>query len=197
MPAAQPREVTQLLRAWGNGDAKAFDQLVPLVYAELRNLARHRLRSERAGHTLQTTALVHEAYLRLAGATDVDWHNRIQFFAVCAKVMRHVLVDAARARNAAKRGGGVLRVPLGAGDVPIDARGTDVMALDDALNALAQLDPRKVQVVELRYFAGLSVQETAAALGVSPETVMRDWKLAKLWLLRELRRGTSVEPQVD
>ena len=193
MPSGQDRDVTGLLRAWSDGEPGAFDRLVPLVYAELRHLAHRRLRGEPVGHSLQTTALVHEAYLRLVDTTEVTWQNRAQFFAVSAQVMRHVLVDAARARRAAKRGGGAVHVPLES-DAPVSLEASpDLVALDDALGALSKVDQRKTKVVELRYFAGLTVEETADVLSVSAVTVMRDWKLAKMWLLRELRRGGSAD----
>jgi RNA polymerase sigma factor (TIGR02999 family) len=183
--------VTQLLKAWGDGDAGAFEQLVPLVYHELHRLARRYMAAERPGHTLQTTALVNEAYLRLVNSTEASWQNRTQFFAISAQVMRRILVDWARARQSAKRGGEAhpleLEEALAVGDQP----GEDLVALDDALRELAALDPRKSQVVELRFFGGLSVEETAQVLKVSVETVMRDWKFAKTWLRRELSRGSA------
>jgi len=181
--------VTALLQAWSDGNPAAFDQLIPLVYAELRRLARQYMHGERVSHTLQPTALVNEAYLRLLGLTRMRWQNRAHFFAMSARLMRRILVDHARSRNYGKRGGGARRttfdeaIPLGS------TTGADLIALDDALNALAALDPRKSQVVEMRFFGGLSVQESATVLHVSPDTVMRDWKLAKVWLLRELERG--------
>lgn len=190
MPAPRATDVTRLLRAWSAGEPGALDRLVPLVYAELRRLAHHQMQGERPDHALQTTALVHEAYLRLVGGTSVPWRSRIQFYAVSAQIMRRVLVDAARRRRAVKRGGGAVHVSLEAsGDLPVDPS-PDVVALDEALDALADVDPRKAKVVELRYFAGLGVEETAEAVGVSVQTVMRDWKFARLWLLRELGRGT-------
>jgi RNA polymerase sigma-70 factor, ECF subfamily len=188
LPATPAQDVTELLLAWGEGDRAALDALVPLVYAELHRLARHYIRGERPGRTLQTTALVHEAYVRLIDASRVRWESRAHFFAVSARLMRRILVDAARTRGARKRGGDVPRVPL---DESIDvatARGDDLVALDDALTVLAAVDPRKERVVELRYFGGLTVEETAEALKVSVDTVMRDWKLARLWLHRELQR---------
>ena len=187
MPAQPAPDVTRLLLAWRDGDADALQALVPVVYAELRRLAHRQMRNERPGRTLQTTALVHEAYLRLVDSDRVRWQNRAHFFAISAQLMRRILVDAARARGALKRGGEVVHVTLD--EAPLVSREpeTDVIALDEALTRLAAVDARKSQVVELRYFGGLSVEETAEALHVSPETVMRDWKLAKLWLLRELR----------
>ena len=179
-------DVTALLDHWSRGDPHALDRLLPLVYRELRAIAARQLRHERHGHTLQPTALVHEAYLLLVGQRNVDWQNRAHFFALCGRLMRRILVDHARSRRFLKRGGGAIRVTLSDGLV-LSERTTDLVALDDALNALAAIDPRKSQVVEMRFFAGLSVVETAEALSVSPETVMRDWKLAKVWLLREIR----------
>lgn len=179
-------QMTDLLIAWRGGDRAAFDQLVPLVHAELRNIARNRLRGERANHTLQPTALVNEAYLRLAGLTHLQWQNRAQFFAVAARLMRMVLVDAARDAQAAKRGGGSIRVTFDEALIP--GRGADhnIIALDDAMRALALEDQRKARVVELRFFGGLSVEETAEVLGVSEDTVTRDWKFAKAWLRAQL-----------
>lgn len=190
MPEAQARDVTGLLRAWSAGEEGAFDRLIPLVYGELRRLAHRHLLGERPGHSVQTTTLVHEAYLRLAGANSDNLRTRGQFFAVAGQIMRHLLVDAARKRLAAKRGGGAPHVPLD-GVVVATSPSNDLVALDQALKALGQIEERKMRVVELRYFAGLTVEETAEVLDVSPDTVMRDWKFAKLWLSRELRRGTS------
>jgi RNA polymerase sigma factor (TIGR02999 family) len=193
MPSHRARDVTELLLAWNAGQSGALDRLVSLVYAELHRLAHRRMLGERPGHPLQTTALVHEAYLRLVDGSRIPWQNRAQFFAVAAQVMRRILVDAARARGARKRGGGLPHVSLA--DVPSlpSAGATDLIALDEALDALATLDPRKARVVELRYFAGLGVDETAEVLRVSPDTVTRDWKMARLWLLRELKRGAVTE----
>ena len=193
--------VTELLQAWNAGDREALDALVPLVYAELRRQARLALRREGAGHTLQPTALVHEAWLRMAGQQHARWEGRTQFFAVAAQVMRRVLVDHARARHAQKRGGGASHVTLGdaspaeragmagvaaAEESSVDA--VDVLALDEALTRLAAFDPQKARLVELRYFVGLSIPEAAAALGVSQATVGREWAVARLWLRRELDR---------
>jgi RNA polymerase sigma factor (TIGR02999 family) len=186
MPTESSREVTQLLVAWGDGDKSALEKLMPLVYQELRRLAKRYMRQERAGHTLQTTALVNEAYLRLVDWKDVRWQNRAHFFGVAAQMMRRILVDFARSRQYAKRGGGALEVSLDEAAVFSTERGADLVALDDALQSLAALDERKSRVVELRFFGGLSVAETAEVLKVSPETVMRDWKLAKVWLMREI-----------
>lgn len=184
-----PRPVTELLLAWGRGDESAFERLMPLVHDELRRLAHREMARERPGHTLQTTALVNEAYLRLIDASRVRWQDRAHFFAMSARLMRRILVDHARARDAHKRGGDVRRVSLDDAIPLAPERGADLAALDDALQALAAVDERKSRVVELRYFGGLSVEETAEALGVSPETVMRDWKMARAWLLRELSGG--------
>jgi RNA polymerase sigma factor (TIGR02999 family) len=177
---------TALLLAWGSGDPGALDQLMPLVYDEMRRLARLHLRGERAGHTLQATALVNEAYLRLIEVNQVRWQNRAHFFAMASRVMRRILVDSARARRYQKRGGGAERVSLDEVLLVSNEPSQDLVALDEALNALAAVDLRKSQVVEMRFFGGLSVAETAAVLKVSPDTVMRDWRLAKAWLLREL-----------
>jgi RNA polymerase sigma factor (TIGR02999 family) len=191
------QSVTELLRAWGAGDARASDSLVPLVYAELRRQARLALRREGEGHTLQPTALVHEAWLRLGDQHAAHWESRTQFFAIAAQMMRRVLLDHARTRLALKRGGGAVQVSLGgagAGGVmpgaalgegtPLDA--VDLIALDDALERLAALDPQKARLVDLRYFAGLSIPEAAAVLGVSTATLGREWAIARMWLRREL-----------
>lgn len=189
MAESENPDVTDLLIAWREGDRGALDRLVPLVYTELRRLAHAHLRGERPGDPLQTTALVSETYLRLVDAPRVSWQNRAHFFAVAAQIMRHVLVDAARARRAKKRGGSMKMVPLDEARAAEAGSGVDLLALDEALEALAGQDARKARVVELRYFAGLSVEDTADALGVSTDTVMRDWKVARLFLLRQLRRG--------
>ena len=182
--------MTALLKAWRGGDQRALDRLTPLVYDHLRARARRYLRYERQG-TLQGTALVHEAFLRLVEGRAVDWQDRSHFYAVASQVMRRILVDAARARTAAKRGGGEAAVRTNVDVETIsatnDGTADDIRALDDALDALARVDPRRARVVELRYFGGLSVEETADVLSVSPKTVMRDWQLAKAWLMRELR----------
>ncbi len=178
--------MTDLLLAWRAGDETALARLTPLVHQELKRIARGCMRGERAGHGLQATALVHEAYLRLVDVQHVNWRNRAHFLAVAARLMRRVLVDAARARRYLKRGGGAVHVSLSEAGRSLE-KGPDVEALDEALDALARVDERKSRVVELRFFGGLSVAETAAALSVSPETVMRDWKLARAWLRRELR----------
>jgi RNA polymerase sigma-70 factor (ECF subfamily) len=186
MSAAECSETTQLLRAWASGDSGALERLTPRVYDELRRIAGHFMRDERPGRTIQTTALVHEAYLKLIDVTNVDWQHRAHFFAISAQIMRHILLDRARRRVAAKRGGAVARVNLD--EVPDigSGRARELVALDDALSTLAKLDPRKARVIELRFFAGLSVEETAEVLKLSSDTVKRDWKLARAWLLAEL-----------
>jgi RNA polymerase sigma factor (TIGR02999 family) len=186
MPTPVPQDVTQLLLAWSAGDPTALDRLMPLVYAELHRLARRSMRGERADHPLQTTALVNEAYLRLIDAQQVQWKNRAHFFAIAARLIRQILVDEARKRDYQKYGGGIRKVGLSAALTVGHERNEDLMALDEALQALTQLDARKGQVVELRFFGGLSVEETAEVLQVSPETVRRDWRLAKSWLRRYL-----------
>lgn len=185
MNAPDAPEITRLLRHAAEGDAAALDALLPVVYGELRRLARRYLREERSGHTLQPTALVHEAYLRLIGQHSVDWENRAHFFAISAQMMRRILVNHAEARRADKRGGEAEHLTLGAAD-EVPAPQTDVLALDHALRALEKLDPRQARVVELRYFGGLDIPEVANALGVSAATVKREWTTAKLWLKREL-----------
>src|SRR2546423_6905511 len=183
----EPNEaITEILLAWGDGDQSALERLTPIVYAELRRRAHHYMNRERGGHTLQTTALVNEVFLKLIDSSRVRWQNRAHFFAVSAQLMRRILVDFARSRRYQKRGGAAQRISLD--DVPLvsPARGGDLIALDDALTALAAIDKRKSEVVELRFFGGLSVEETAEVLKVSGDTVMRDWRLAKAWLLREL-----------
>ncbi len=179
-------DITQLLRAWGDGNQAALDRLTPLVYAQLRQAAHRYMARERRGHTLQTTALVNEVYLRLAKAREMRWQDRVHFFALSAQMMRRILTDHARARQYAKRGGGAQVVSLDEAPEVSPKPRADLVALDDALQRLAAVDERKSRVVELRYFGGLSVEETGEVLKVSPETVMRDWKLAKAWLLREL-----------
>ena len=177
---------TELLLAWGSGDRAAFEELVPLIHAELRRIAGRHMGHERTGHTLQATALVNEAYMRLIDVNGIRWQSRAHFFAIAARIMRRILVDAARARNFQKRGGGVQQVTLDKALVVSNQPNADLVALDQALNALAEVDARKGQVVEMKFFGGLSVEETAEALNVSTGTVMRDWRLAKVWLLREL-----------
>ncbi len=178
-------DVSALLRAWSDGDHRALDALTPIVYAELRRLAHRYMRRERADHSLQTTALVNEAYLRLVDYKRMQWQNRAHFFAASAQLMRRILVERARRQNL-KRGRGVQHIPLDETAVVGDDPPVDFIALDDALNALARVDPRKVQVVEMRFFGGLTVEETAVVLKISPVTVRRDWSAAKIWLYREL-----------
>jgi RNA polymerase sigma-70 factor, ECF subfamily len=188
-------DITVLLRAWGRGDQTALERLTPLVHDELRRVARRYMRQERGGHTLQATALVNEAYLRLIDVTRVDWQDRAHFFAVSAKIMRRILIDAARTRAAEKRGGHLERmdhsepVDLDQFEAPGSDRAVELCALDDALQVLGRMDPRRAQVVELRFFGGLTVEETAEVLAISPQSVMRDWKLARAWLTRELGAG--------
>ncbi len=191
MEQASPHDVTRWLRAWSRGDESALERLVPLVYEELHRRARRFMGRERAGHSLRPTALVHEAYLRLAGGAPVEWRDRSHFYALASRLMRQVLVDHARSHRTRKRGGG-------AGLVAFDERWTgrgepepDLVRLDEALRALAETDERKSRVVELRFFGGFSAEETAAVLGVSPQTVLRDWKLARAWLQREMKRGNG------
>lgn len=186
MQTHSPKEITRLLVAWADGDRSAFEQLALLVDSELHRLAHHYMGRERPGHTLQTSALVNEAYIRLIDWKNVRWQNRAHFFAVSAQLMRRILVDFARGRQNLKRGGGLLQVSLSAAKGFPMERGADLVALDEALVMLAEVDRRKAQVVEMRFFGGLSVKEVAEVLQVSEETVMRDWRLAKVWLLREL-----------
>jgi RNA polymerase sigma-70 factor, ECF subfamily len=195
--APPPGRITDLLIAWRDGDESALDQVVPLVHAELRRLARGRMRGERGGHTLQTTALVNEAYLRLIDLSRVNWQDRAHFFAMASRQMRRVLVDHARTHRMQKRGGGVRPVALDEALAVAVERGADLIALDDALDALAVKDARKATVVEMRYYGGLTVAETAAALSVSVETVARDWRFAKLWLLRELEGAPPLDGDGD
>ena len=178
--------VTRLLLQWTDGDAHALDQLLPLVYDELRRLAQSYLRRENLGHTLQSTALVHEAYLRLVDQRNVNWQNRSHFFGIAAQMMRRVLVDHARAHHAAKRGSGGIKVTLDEGLVAAEQRDVNVIALDEALTRLAEIDPQQTRIVELRFFAGLSIEDTAELLKISPATVKRDWAMAKAWLYGEM-----------
>jgi RNA polymerase sigma-70 factor, ECF subfamily len=187
---AASHRITRLLRAWSQGDDAALAVLTPLVHAELRRLARGYMKGERRDHTLQPTALVNECFIRLMDARHVRWQDRAHFFALSARLMRRILVDVARARRYDKRGGGAEHVPFDE-TVPAADTGRDLVALDDALRSLAAIDERKGQVVELRFFGGLSHDETAEILGVSAKTVMREWQVAKMWLLRELRQGTA------
>jgi len=188
MPPFAPENVTQLLQAWSQGETSALDKLTPLVYAELHRLAHIYMSREPAGHMLQTTALVHEAYLRLADSEQHPWQNRAHFFAISARLMRHILVDFARERRSQKRGGEVERISLDESLALPDEKEVDLVALDDALEALAAFDNRKSQVAELRFFGGLSTEEIAEVLKIAPNTVLRDWSFAKAWLCREMRK---------
>ena len=186
MSSDQAADVTKLLLAWNQGDRSALDRLMPVVYDELRRLARRHMRSENPGHTLQATALVNDAYLRLVDQTRVNWQNRTQFFAVAAQVMRRILVDHARARHRLKRGGDALRVEWNEENVANQPSRMDIIALDDVLNRLANVDPQKCEIIELRFFGGLSIEETAKALNISPATVKREWAFARSWLYKEM-----------
>jgi RNA polymerase sigma factor (TIGR02999 family) len=189
MPDHDRQDVTRLLKAWSDGDQHALDDLLPVVYAEVRRLARSYLRRERSDHTLQPTALVHEAYLRLVDQRDVRWQNRAHFFGIAAQIMRRILVDHARMRHAGKRGNGLAPVALDdAMQVAAPDADLDVVALDEALETLAELDPRQARIVELRYFGGLSIEETGEIVNLSPATVKREWAAARAWLRRELER---------
>jgi RNA polymerase sigma factor (TIGR02999 family) len=187
-----PSEVTQLLQVWRGGDRKALEALFPLVYKELRRLAHFQLRNERPNHTLQSAALVHEAYLRLVGMGHPRWESRTHFFAIAAQLMRQILVDYARRHGAAKRGGSVCKLSLDEGTMMPRRKDVDVVALDDALIGLAKIDPRQSQVVELRFFAGLSLEQVSEVLEIAPATVQRDWTAARAWLHREISRNCRV-----
>ena len=189
VPSSPTHEVTRLLVAWGNGDRAALDRLMPLVHTELRRLARHYISRERPGHTLQSTALVNEAYLRLVEQESMRWENRTHFFGIAARLMREILVDHARSRQAAKRGGGQYRLSLSRVDRSASAPDLDLLALDEALGRLEANDPQKSRIVELRYFGGLGIEETAEVIGISPATVKRDWSMARAWLRSELGDG--------
>ena len=193
MPTPSPQEVTQLLADWGKGDRSALDKLLPLVHSELRRIAQRQMSQERPGHTLQATALVNEAYLKLAGQQGFDWQNRAHFFAVCAQVMRHILIDHARAHARDKRGGGAVKVSLNDALVVADDQASHFIALDEALRRLESLDPQKGKIVELRYFGGLSIEEAAEVLNISPRTVRREWQRAKAWLYRMMTEGIEDE----
>jgi RNA polymerase sigma factor (TIGR02999 family) len=193
MQTPSPKEITRLLVAWGDGDQSALDKLVPLVQSELHRLAHHYMGRERPGHTLQTSALVNEAYIRLIDWKNVRWQNRAHFFGVSAQLMRRILVDFARERHYLKRGGGALQVSMSEAAAFAMDKEADLVALDEALVELSEMDRRKAQVVELRFFGGLSVKEVAEVLKISEETVMRDWRLAKVWLLRQLGREENCE----
>jgi RNA polymerase sigma-70 factor (ECF subfamily) len=192
MTEPSPRDITQMLIAWSNGDRDALDRLIPVVYAELRRQAARKLRHERAGHTLQTTDLIHEAYLRLVDQKNVRWQNRAHFFAVAAQSMRRILVDHARRRHRAKRGGSGIALPLDENLlVAAENSKVDLLELDEALTRLAAIDLRQSQIVELRFFSGLTIEETAAVLGVSATTVKDDLNMAKAWLRREISGGKA------
>ena len=193
MPAISPQEVTQLLADWSKGDRSALDKLFPLVDAELRRIARRQMSQERPGHTLQATALVNEAYLKLAGQEGFELQGRAHFFAVCAQVMRHILIDHARAHARDKRGGGAIQVSLNETSAIVGEKAEDFLALDDALRFLERVDPQKGKIVELRYFAGLSIGQTAELLNISPRTVRREWQRSKAWLYRMITEGTADE----
>lgn len=186
-----PNQITQLLQRWRDGNREALDALLPLVYEELRRLAHRHLRNERAEHTLQSSALVHEAYLRLLGQDFPHWEGRTHFFAIAAQLMRQILVDYARRHRASKRGSGVCMLTLGDVDALPQRKDVDVVALNDALNSLAEIDPRQSHVVELRFFAGLSLEETSEVMGIGTATVQRDWTAARAWLHREISRRSS------
>lgn len=188
MKAESPKEITQLLNEWSDGDELALEQLIPLVYRELHGMAKHYMQSQRVGHTLQTTALIHEAYLKLAKQEDRSWKNRAHFFGVAAQAIRHILVDYVRSRNFAKRGGDPQRVDLKEKMLVSNERAVALVDLDEALTRLAALDERKSKVVELKYFGGLTNDEIAVVLGISTKTVIRDWKFARSWLLDELQK---------
>jgi|SRR6266852_4512715 len=191
MASPSPGQITELLLCWSQGDDRALDKLTPLVYQDLRRLASYFLRGERPGHTLQSTALVHEAYLKLAKQKKLQWQNRNHFYAVAARVMRQILVDYARRHRRLKRGGGASLLPLNEGLVFAPEQSAELLALDQALECLAEIDPRKTRVVELRFFGGLDNQQTAEILNISANTVMRDWNMAKTWLRREMNAGET------
>ena len=188
-PANTSLDITQMLREWSDGNRDALDELLPLVYEELRRQASHYLRRERPDHTLQTTALIHEAYLRLIDQREVNWQSRAHFFAISAQAMRRILVDYARTKHREKRGGDAFNLPLEeAAVMPVEEKSVDLIELDEALTRLAEIDEQEARIVELRYFSGLSTEETAAVLRVSTRTVERGWTMAKAWLLRELKK---------
>ena len=193
MPDMSPQEVTQLLADWGKGDRSALDRLFPLVHSELRRIAQRQMNQERAGHTLQATALVNEAYLKLVGQQELEWQNRAHFFAVCAQMMRHILIDHARAHARDKRGGGAIQVSLNDVAALAEDQASYFLALDEALRLLESLDPQKGKIVELRYFGGLSIEETAEVLNISPRTVRREWQRSKAWLYRMISEGVEDE----
>ncbi|HKT48064.1 MAG TPA: sigma-70 family RNA polymerase sigma factor [Candidatus Acidoferrales bacterium] len=191
MESGSPHQLTDLLAQWRAGQREALDSLMPLVYEELRGLARHYLQQERPGHTLQSTALVHEAFVRLVGQNPPDWQSRTHFYGVAARLMRQILVDHARASRAAKRGGDSLKLTVDEGLLGAKKADLDIVALDEALTSLAQLNPQQSQIVELRFFSGLSIEETAEVMGSSPATVKRHWTAARAWLFREMSRSAT------
>ena len=193
MPEGSAEDLTLLLKRWRQGDRDALERLMPLVYEELRRIARHYLRSERPGHTLESTALVHEAFLRLIDQRNVQWQNRAHFFGIASQMMRRILVDHARKRHAAKRDAVLTRLSMAERVIPAAEREPDLLALDQAIEALAALDADQSRIVELRYFGGLTIEETAEVMGISPATVKREWATARLWLKREIRKGASAE----
>src|ERR1043165_2857067 len=193
MPDLSPQEVTQLLADWGKGDRSALDKLFPLVHSELRRIAQRQMNQDRAGHTVQATALVNEAYLKLVGHQEFEWQDRAHFFAVCAQVMRHILIDHARAHARDKRGGGAIQVSLNEAAAVAGDQAAHFLALDEALRLLERLDPQKGKIVELRYFGGLSIDDTAEVLDISPRTVRREWQRSKAWLYRMISEGTEDE----
>ena len=193
MTTASPQEITRLLSDWSRGDKSALDKLTPLVYAELRQIARRQMSKERPGHTLQATALVNEAYLKIAGQDNFEWQSRAHFFAVCAQVMRHLLIDHARTHARDKRGGGAIQVSLDEAAMMAGGQAADFLALNEALSDLEAADPQKGRIVELRYFTGMGIDETAEVLKISPATVRREWRRAKAWLYRALAEGGSDE----
>ena len=193
MSKSSSQELTHLLLAWRQGEREALNKLIPVIYEELRRIAHSYIRGEHKGHTLQTTALVNEAYLRLIDCSRVNWQNRAHFLAVSAQLMRRILIDYARSRGYQKRGGAMERISLEESQIVSEGRDLDLLELDEALQALAAVDARKCQVVELRFFGGLTAEETAEVLGVSPDTVLRDWKLARTWLAREMKKQARVQ----
>jgi RNA polymerase sigma factor (TIGR02999 family) len=192
-PVNSANQVTQLLVSWGNGDQQSLESLIPLVYDELRRQARRYLRRERPDHTLQSSALVHEVYVRLIDQRQANWHNRSQFFGVAAQLMRRILVDHARSRGAVKRGAGVTKLAIAEEVAAIEMQNVDLIALDTSLTKLEQVDPQQCRIVELRFFSGLSIEDTADALGISPATVKRDWAMVKAWLYREISGSPASE----
>ena len=193
MSAHSPKDITQLLVDWSEGNKEALDKLVPLVYEELRRLARHYMRREHEGHTLQTSALVNEAYLKLIDQKDVRWRNRAHFFAISAQLMRRILIDHARRHHYQKRGGGAYKLSLDEAALGVEDRASELVALDDALKELAKFDPRKSQIVEMRFFGGMGAEEVAEALGCSLRTVEREWRKSKAWLRRAVSEGAYDE----